>query len=41
MIERAPINAYDEYIITPYQQGVYILELRYSDSRELYKVFVK
>lgn len=41
MIEKAVINPYDEYVVTPYQQGVYILELRFGDSRELYKVFIK
>lgn len=41
MIEKAVINPYDEYVVTPNQQGVYILELRFGDSRELYKVFIK
>lgn len=41
MVERTTIDAYEEYVVTPYQQGVYILELRFGDSRELYKVFIK
>lgn len=41
MVDRSTVDAYEEYVVTPYQQGVYILELRFGDSRELYKVFIK